>query len=123
MQGSGKLSWSIGLDLAMGSPARVAVFWDASKWRLGIAPAEEGDGFAAGAGRRYVGVQAALKMKKVWERLEFPIHMRPAALDEATGIWAISIKPDGLLFDEMVPPEPKRRKRAAPVDGDQAGED
>ena len=112
IQRTGKLSWTKGLDLRMGSPARVAVFWDPIKWRIGIRPAGEDEGFAAGVDRRYVGVCAAMKGKEAWSKLEFPIGMRPACQDDE-GIWAISVKPDGLLFGEVAPA--KKKKRPVPA--------
>jgi hypothetical protein len=93
LQETGKLCWTKALHRLMGNPERVEVLWDPVKWRIGIRPAEDGEGFAAGGGRRYVGVCASMKAAGCWDRLELPIRGRPALQDEE-GIWAISVKPE-----------------------------
>lgn len=60
---------------------------------------------------RSISAKGMLVAEGIWDRLELPLTGIPALLDEAEGIWAISIRSDG--------PFSKRGRRKAVADDDE----
>ncbi len=97
IQTTGRITWTRPIDEAMGSPTHIDILYDAPKERLGIRAARDGDGLKAQKdGQKYgcrVSAFRTLRQAGLLEKLELPIHRRPARLAEE-GVWAISIAPE-----------------------------
>ena len=122
VQKSGKLTWSKEIDVLMGSPAEVELYYDAGHVRLGLKPAANGGGIKVHKeGRSFAG-RPMLKAAGIWDRLELPIRQCPAKLDDVSGIWAISIKPEAELLN-AVNLRTRRAVEVAPEDDTELEED
>lgn len=109
---AGRLSWTPLVDEAMKHPAEIDVMYDATRARLGIRPAVNGDGLKVRPGERIVTVRSMLAAVGILDQLELPMKSIPAVLDEAEGIWAISVKSEAELLGRS------RRKRSKREEGD-----
>lgn len=107
----GKLSWTKVVAEAMGHPEQVEVLYDSQKQRLGIRAATNGEAVRVHVKERSISAKGMLVAEGIWDRLELPLTGIPALLDEAEGIWAISIRSDG--------PFSKRGRRKAVADDDE----
>lgn len=103
LSSGGRLSWTVPLHEVLGEPSHVNVFYDADTSRLGLKAAAGENGLPAQKNRQ-INIKTLLLAEGVWGSLALPVSLRPAVLDEAEGIWAISLAEEG--SDAAVPPQP-----------------